>query len=87
MNFFLQSLVNIFLEENMDYTNLKKYGLTPCFEREAAPYEGLFLARVTEQHRDIYTVAGENGEMPASVSGKFAHNTAAARISPPWATG
>jgi len=60
----------------MEYNNLNQYGLTPRFAQEAAQYEGLFLARVTEQHREIYTVAGENGEMPASVSGRFAYGAA-----------
>jgi ribosome biogenesis GTPase len=60
----------------MNYNNLKKYGLTPRFEQESTLYEGLFLARVTEQHRDLYKVVGENGEMPAAVSGKLAFNAA-----------
>jgi ribosome biogenesis GTPase len=35
-------------------------------------FEELFLARVTEQHRDLYQVACEEGELTASVSGKLA---------------
>ena len=31
----------------------------------------LFLARVIEQHRDLYKVAGEKGELQAGVSGNF----------------
>lgn len=58
----------------MEYITLKKYGLTSRFEQEATLYEGLFLARVTEQHRDLYKAASENGEMLAAVSGKFAHD-------------
>ncbi|MPM31485.1 putative ribosome biogenesis GTPase RsgA [bioreactor metagenome] len=59
----------------MNYSNLIKYGFTDRFEQEAALYEGLFPARVTEQHHDIYKIAGENGEMFASVSGKFSYLT------------
>jgi ribosome biogenesis GTPase len=59
----------------MIYPNLKKYGLTEQFEREANTYEGLFPARVSEQHRDLYKVIAEYGELNAVVSGKFAHNS------------
>ncbi|MDR1622035.1 MAG: ribosome small subunit-dependent GTPase A [Synergistaceae bacterium] len=56
------------------YSELKKYGLTEPFEREAAIYEGLFPARVSQQHRDLYKVIGESGELNAVVSGKFAYD-------------
>jgi len=56
-------------------TDLKKYGLSERFEQEATMHAGLFLARVTEQHRDLYKVICESGEINASVSGKFAYNT------------
>ena len=55
----------------MIYNNLKKYGLSDRFAQEADFYDGLFLARVTEQHRDLYKVAGEKGELQAGVSGNF----------------
>lgn len=55
----------------MEYNNLIKYGLSERFEQEASFYGGMFLARVTEQHRDLYKVAGENGELHAGVSGNF----------------
>ncbi len=53
---------------------LKKYGLTERFEQEATLYSGLFIARVTEQHRDLYKVISEQGELNASISGKLAYN-------------
>ena len=55
----------------MEYKNLIKYGLSDRFAQEATLYGGLFLARVTEQHRDLYRVACENGEIRAGVSGNF----------------
>jgi ribosome biogenesis GTPase len=55
----------------MNNNNLLKYGLSDRFAQEAAFYEGLFLARVTEQHRDLYKVACEMGELQAGVSGNF----------------
>lgn len=58
----------------MNYINLKKYGLIPRFEQQAALYRGMFLSRVSEQHRDLYKVFSENGEMQAAVSGKLAYN-------------
>ncbi len=54
------------------YYNLKKYGFCERFEQEASLYEGLYPARISEQHREIYKAVSENGEVSASVSGKFA---------------
>lgn len=54
--------------------NLKNYGLDERFEREATLYNGLFIARVTEQHRELYKVMSEYGEIEASVSGKLAYH-------------
>jgi len=59
------------MEDTMKYNNLIKYGLTDRFIQEATLYEGLFLARVTEQHRDLYKVVSETGELQAGVSGNF----------------
>ena len=55
-------------------SNLQRYGLTDRFEQEATMYEGLFLARVSVQHRDLYEVVGERGELCASVTGKLAYH-------------
>jgi len=55
----------------MRYPNLKKYGFSERFELEASFYEGLYPARVTEQHRNIYRVICEDGELQAEVSGKL----------------
>ncbi len=55
----------------MNYKNLIKYGLTDRYAQEATLYDGLYLARVTQQHRDLYKVAGEEGELQAEVSGSF----------------
>lgn len=54
--------------------NLKNYGLNERFEQAATIYDGLFIARVTEQHRELYRVINECGEIDASVSGKLAFN-------------
>ena len=56
-------------------SNLKKYGLIDRFEQEATLYDGLFIARVSEQHRELYKVISERGELNASVSGKLAYHT------------
>ena len=58
----------------MSYLILCNYGLSLRFEQEATRYPDLSLARVTEQHRDLYTVVTEKGEMHASVSGKFLYH-------------
>ena len=53
------------------YSNLIKYGFSDRFEKEAALYGNLYVARVTRQHHELYKVIGEHGEMNATVSGKF----------------
>ncbi|MDD5421726.1 MAG: GTPase RsgA, partial [Synergistaceae bacterium] len=50
---------------------MKKYGFTERFEQEASFYEGLYPARVSEQHHYLYKVISEEGELQASVSGKL----------------
>ncbi|UWG99298.1 ribosome small subunit-dependent GTPase A [Dehalobacter sp. DCM] len=57
----------------MEYHHLKEYGLTDYFIRQADCYDGLYLARVSEQHREMYQVISEQGELQASVSGKLAY--------------
>ncbi|MDR0425383.1 MAG: ribosome small subunit-dependent GTPase A [Clostridiales Family XIII bacterium] len=53
------------------YANLAQYGFGEPFIQEAAIYDGLFPARVTQQHRDLYTVVSESGEFGAAISGKL----------------
>ena len=55
----------------MAKANLYKVGLTDRFEQEATLYEGLHLARVSVQHKDLYRIVTENGEIQAEVSGKL----------------
>ncbi|MCR6545701.1 ribosome small subunit-dependent GTPase A [Dehalobacterium formicoaceticum] len=54
--------------------DLKKYGLNDQSIDESAKYEGLFIARVSEQHREQYKVITESGELSAVVSGKLAYD-------------
>ena len=57
----------------MAYRRLRQYGLTSQLEQEASVYEDLFLARVVEQHHNLYKVVSENSEMLAAVSGKLTY--------------
>lgn len=50
---------------------LKQYGLSDRFETEAKMYPEFELARITQQHRGLYTVITEKGEMTAEITGKF----------------
>ena len=59
------------------HIDLKDLGLVDLFKQEATLYEGLYLARVAEQHRDLYKVICVEGELQAKVSGKFSYNTCA----------
>ncbi|WP_303867679.1 ribosome small subunit-dependent GTPase A [Acetobacterium wieringae] len=56
----------------MNKIDLENYGLDQRFLQEASLYSNLFVARVTEQHRELYKVVAEEGELLAEVSGKFA---------------
>lgn len=56
----------------MTKVNLYRLGLTDRFEQQAAMYEGLYLARISEQHKDMYVAITESGEVKAEVSGKMA---------------
>lgn len=57
----------------MPYQHLMSYGLSSRFEQEALLFPELTLARVTGQHRNIYTIVTEYNEAQALVSGKFMH--------------
>jgi ribosome biogenesis GTPase len=57
------------------YANLKEYGFAEPFIQEFASYDGLFPARVTRQHRELYRVVSENGELGAVISGKLRLNS------------
>jgi ribosome biogenesis GTPase len=56
-------------------TNLIKYGLSERFAQEATMYDGLSLARITEQYRDLYKAVCEQGERIAVISGKLRHSS------------
>jgi ribosome biogenesis GTPase len=65
------------LEGKLKLVDLKELGLVDCFKKEASLYEDLYIARVAQQHRDLYKVICEKGELQAKVSGKFSYNTCA----------
>lgn len=54
--------------------DLNKYGLSERFEQEATMYADLYIARISEQHHDLYKVICEQGEISANVSGKLAYH-------------
>jgi len=51
--------------------NLYKVGLTDSLAQEASLYQGLYLARVSVQYKDLYKVITEHGEIHAEISGKI----------------
>lgn len=57
----------------MNNHHLSHWGLTERILEEARQYKPLSLARVTEQHHNLYKIIGEDGPREAQVSGKFAH--------------
>ncbi len=50
---------------------LTKYGISDKFIALAGSYSNLQVARIITQHKGIYKVACENGEVFAEISGKF----------------
>jgi len=54
---------------------LRQFGLDERTKAAASTYDGLFLARVTEQQKDLYHVVSEDGFHMAKVTGKFMHQT------------
>ncbi|SFG54555.1 ribosome biogenesis GTPase [Desulfotomaculum arcticum] len=54
--------------------NLYNIGLSERYIQEATMYDGnLHLARVSAQHKDMYKVITENGEIQAEVAGKLSY--------------
>ncbi len=63
----------------MSKNNLYDIGLSERFIQEAAMYDGnLHLARVSAQHKDMYRVITENGEIWAGISGKLSYSASGA---------
>ncbi len=61
----------------MSNINLSDIGLTERYVQEAALYgDKLYLARVSVQHKDIYKVIAQDGEIQAQVSGKLSYSAA-----------
>ncbi|MDR2551544.1 MAG: ribosome small subunit-dependent GTPase A [Treponema sp.] len=54
--------------------DLQDYGLSSHVREEAARWPGLFPARVCGQHRDVYRLVCEGGELAGEVSGKLSYN-------------
>ncbi|GIP19431.1 putative ribosome biogenesis GTPase RsgA 2 [Paenibacillus montaniterrae] len=52
-------------------TKMINVGLTERFIQESTLYTGMKLGRVSSQHKDLYKVITEHGEVFAEVSGKF----------------
>lgn len=50
---------------------MKNLGFSEKYIQEATMYENFFLGRVISQHKDMYRIALEEGEVNAEVSGKM----------------
>lgn len=60
----------------MNKVNLYDLGLSERYTQEATMYEeNLYIARVSVQHRDIYKVITESGEILAEISGKMNYSS------------
>ncbi len=56
------------------FNTLREYGLNDEFISQAKNFEGLFIGRIYEQHRDLYKVITEHGRLDAVVAGKLAYH-------------
>lgn len=57
--------------------DMESLGLNQRFVNESTLYQDLYIGRIVSQHKDLYKVASENGELKAEISGKFRHNVKA----------
>ncbi|MDY6827575.1 MAG: ribosome small subunit-dependent GTPase A [Bacillota bacterium] len=55
-------------------TNLINLGFNEKYKQEASCYEGLFPARITAQHKNLYRAATMKGEVTAGAAGRLRHN-------------
>lgn len=65
------SLIKTLGGEKLNKIDIKKFGLTVVLAEEASLYKGFYVGRVISQHKDLYKIICENGELTAEVSGKF----------------
>lgn len=50
---------------------MKNLGLTEAFIQESEQYNDLYIGRVSSQHKNLYKVITEKGEITAEISGRF----------------
>ena len=55
----------------MTIQELYNIGLSPADEQEAAQWDGLYIARISGQYKDLYRAISEYGELNAEISGKL----------------
>jgi len=55
----------------MSKIDMENLGLNLRFITESALYTSLYVGRVISQYKDLYKVIAENGELTATISGKF----------------
>jgi len=62
----------------MSKINLFDIGLSERYAQEATMYDdNFYLARISVQHKDMYNIITENGEIQAEISGKLSYAAAA----------
>lgn len=59
----------------MNYNNLCRYGLDDTTLDAASHFDGLFLARVINQQKNLYTIVSETDTLQAKVTGKMMYNS------------
>lgn len=63
-------------------TNIDIMGLTERFVLQASQFPSLYIGRVVAQHKELYRVAAQEGDITAEISGKLRHNADKARDYP-----
>ena len=53
---------------------MKNLGLTEKFIQESKKYKDLYIGRISSQHKKIYKVITDQGDLTAEISGKFRHD-------------
>ena len=72
----------------MNKINLNEIGLSEQYPQEALNYgDQLHVARVAVQHKELYKVITEKGEIRAEVAGKLSYAATRCGLSGRWRLG
>jgi ribosome biogenesis GTPase len=63
--------IKLLEDKKMSKIDMENIGLSQRFITESTLYASFYVGRVISQYKDLYKVVTENGELTATISGKF----------------